>query len=220
MFPFFLLSKTNQPINLQTLPDIGGGSVSNKTRHSLARIPLRWMVRECFKADTGIMFNSSALQEELGMDPSSLYPYVTPRPPPLPLSPGINRIRSPPAKEIPIRARNYLKKKTPLVNDDAEPEPDMHTLIEKAMKDAKSKVTPPLSEEEEELHDALSPKYDQLKIQKAWWIVELIPLYLRYQRGDNQWVSYFAWVFSFQTLGFVLLTDNWFLVGRTRLVLD
>jgi len=95
------------------------------------------MVRGCFKADTGIMFDSTALQEELGMDPSSLYPYVTPRPPPLPLSPGTDRIRNPPAKEIPIRARNYLRKKAPLSNHDAEPEPDMHTLVEKAMKDAK-----------------------------------------------------------------------------------
>jgi len=97
----------------------------------------------------------------------------------------------------------------------------MHTLIEDAVKDAKSKMTPPLSEEEEELHDALSPKYDQLKIQKAWWIIELIPLHLRYQRGDNQWVSYVAWVFSCQTLGFVLLTDHCvFVVGRTWLNLD
>jgi len=40
----------------------------------------------------------------------------------------------------------------------------MHTLIEVAMKDAKSKMTPPL-EEEAELHDALSPTYDYLKIQ-------------------------------------------------------
>ena len=163
------------------------------------------MVRECFKTDTGIMFNSSALQEDLGIDPSSLYPYVTPRPPPLSLSPGIDRIRSPPAKEIPIRGRNHFwKKKAHLADNNAQP--DMHTLIEGAMKDAKSKMTPPLSEEEEEeLHDALSPTYDQLKIQKAWWIIELIPLHLRYQRGDNQWVSYFAWVFSFQALGFVLL---------------
>jgi hypothetical protein len=165
------------------------------------------MVRECFKADTGIMFNSSALQEELGIDPSSLYPYVTPRPPPLPLSPGTDRIRNPPAKEIPIRraGNHFWKKKAPLPDHDAEPEPDMHTLIESAVKDAKSKMKPPLSEEEEELNDALSPKYDQLKIQKAWWIIELIPLHLRYQRGDNQWVSYFACVFSFQTLGFIFL---------------
>jgi hypothetical protein len=131
--PFPLLSKTNQPTNFQQLPDIGGGSVSNKTRNSLARITLRWMVRECFKAATGIMFNSSALQEDLGMDPSSLYPYVTPRPPLLLLSPGIDRIRNPPAKEIPIRAHNYFWKKAPSANHDAEPEPDMHTLIEGAV---------------------------------------------------------------------------------------
>jgi hypothetical protein len=162
------------------------------------------MVRECFKANTGIMFNSSALQE-LGLDPSTLYPYVTPRPLPLPLSPGTDRIRNPPAKEIPIRAYNHLKKKKTLpAYRDAEPEPDMHTLIEQSMKDAKSKTTQLLSlgsEEEEELQDALSPKYDQLKIQKAWWVLELIPLRLRYQRGDNQWVSYMAWVSP--TLGFV-----------------
>lgn len=32
--------------------DVGGGSVPNDTPHSLARIPLRWMVRECFLAKT------------------------------------------------------------------------------------------------------------------------------------------------------------------------
>jgi hypothetical protein len=105
------------------------------------------MVRGRFKTDTGIMFSSSALQEELGMDPYNLYPYVTPRPPHLPLSPGTDRIRDLPAKEIPLRARNRLrKKKAPLVDHDAEP--DMHTLIEGAMKDVKSKMILPLSEEE------------------------------------------------------------------------
>lgn len=32
--------------------DVGGGSVPNDTPHSLARIPLRWMIRECFLAKT------------------------------------------------------------------------------------------------------------------------------------------------------------------------
>ena len=54
----------------------------NNTLHSLARIPLRWMVRECFKAGTGILFYSEKLRE-IGLDPSSLYPVVLPRPPPL-----------------------------------------------------------------------------------------------------------------------------------------
>ncbi|KAF9269485.1 hypothetical protein L218DRAFT_850151 [Marasmius fiardii PR-910] len=65
--------------------DVGGGSVKNSTRHSLARISLRWMIRECFKADTGIMFDSRRLKE-VGLDPTTLYPFVTPRPSPLPSS--------------------------------------------------------------------------------------------------------------------------------------
>ncbi|KAG6864127.1 hypothetical protein C0991_012247 [Blastosporella zonata] len=63
--------------------DVGGGSVDNGTPHSLARIPLRWMIRACFEADTGIMFISESLKT-VGLDPASLYPYVQKRPPPLP----------------------------------------------------------------------------------------------------------------------------------------
>ncbi|EEB99946.1 hypothetical protein MPER_00241, partial [Moniliophthora perniciosa FA553] len=47
--------------------DVGGGSVPNETRANLARIPLRWMVRECFKANTGIMFDVDRL-EKIGLD--------------------------------------------------------------------------------------------------------------------------------------------------------
>ena len=39
--------------------DTGGGSVRNGTRHTLARIPLRWMIRQCFLANTGIQFTNS-----------------------------------------------------------------------------------------------------------------------------------------------------------------
>ncbi|KAG6916803.1 hypothetical protein DXG01_005268 [Tephrocybe rancida] len=62
--------------------DVGGGSVDNGTPNTLARISLRWMIRECFKADTGIMFISESLKP-VGLDPASLYPYVQQRPPPL-----------------------------------------------------------------------------------------------------------------------------------------
>ena len=49
----------------------------------MARIPLRWKIRECFKRETGIMFHADGLKF-LGLNPSSLYPLVTPRPPALP----------------------------------------------------------------------------------------------------------------------------------------
>ncbi|KAG2009454.1 hypothetical protein CC2G_012391 [Coprinopsis cinerea AmutBmut pab1-1] len=159
--------------------DVGGGSVSNKTRHSLARISLRWMVRECFKAGTGIMFKSDRLYE-IGLDPTTLYPFVTPRPPPLPITEE-HKLRKHPAKEIPIRPQALLTKKKP-------------QNLEALARASQAPAGPMFlgSEEEEELRDALSPAYDQLRIQKAWWVLELMPLQLRYQRGDNQWVTYFA----------------------------
>lgn len=158
--------------------------MSNKTPYSLARIALRWMVRECFKAKTGIMFNSSALKE-IGMDPLTLYPLVKPRPLLPPLSPT-DRIRNLPAKEIPIRAYNYFWTRT------------HNTLSE-----TKTGVRTLATEEEEDLQDVLSPKYDQLKIKKGWWVLELIPFQLRYQNRDNLWVSRYGWVFPF--LGFTRL---------------
>ena len=62
--------------------DVGGGAVKNETRNALARIPLRWMIRQCFLADTGIMFNSQLLPQ-IGLDPGTLYPRVLSRPDPV-----------------------------------------------------------------------------------------------------------------------------------------
>ncbi|KAF5379647.1 hypothetical protein D9757_009235 [Collybiopsis confluens] len=64
--------------------DVGGGSVANDTKPNLARIPLRWMIRECFKTNTGILFHSELLKD-VGIDPDCLYPEVLDRPPPLPV---------------------------------------------------------------------------------------------------------------------------------------
>ncbi|KAG5643159.1 hypothetical protein DXG03_001489 [Asterophora parasitica] len=64
--------------------DVGGGSVENETPHSLARIALRWMVRECFKTKTGILFMADGLRN-IGLDPGTLYPEVQPRPPVAPI---------------------------------------------------------------------------------------------------------------------------------------
>ncbi|KAH9854309.1 hypothetical protein C2E23DRAFT_775632 [Lenzites betulinus] len=53
--------------------DVGGGSVPDETRHSLARIPLRWMIRECFRTRTGIRFHGELLKD-IGLDPATLWP--------------------------------------------------------------------------------------------------------------------------------------------------
>ncbi|KAF5321153.1 hypothetical protein D9619_001336 [Psilocybe cf. subviscida] len=163
--------------------DIGGGSVSNKTRFSLARIPLRWMVRECFKAKTGILFNSVLLYD-IGMCPSTLYPNVLERPTSLPID-DTCLIESPPAKPIPIRLRSSSVKLQGWKKK-------LYGMLGKEVKapDPAPDHIPFLGEEEEELHDTLSPIYDQLKIAKAWWVLEYIPLPLRYQRGSDECVSH------------------------------
>ncbi|KAF5358616.1 hypothetical protein D9758_007671 [Tetrapyrgos nigripes] len=239
--------------------DVGGGSVKNFTRHSLARISLRWMVRECFKTRTGIMFDSSRLRL-IGLDAATLYPVVTPRPDPLPAgnmkirchtsgdpqeAPGIStRVWSSFKDSIPLPGRKSKKpasleskkkdQEKSFVDDEDRPPmmilPDTWSKVHSAtakfmgrMESVRNKLrkstldsdeltvevkSPPppdpmevidrgaphgsLTEEEEELHDAMSPKYDQLKLTPGWWILEYIPMQSRFQRGDAAWVTTFG----------------------------
>lgn len=140
--------------------DVGGGSVENGTPHTLARITLRWMIRECFKMETGIQFITEGIRG-VGLDPTALYPYVQKRPPAL-SSKGlqIQHIPSPAT----LKLQNFA---------------GMENLVEVHM-----------SEEEHELRDAMSPIYDQLSLAWFWWILELFPIKQRFQKGDSSWVTY------------------------------
>ncbi|KAJ8487602.1 hypothetical protein ONZ51_g4075 [Trametes cubensis] len=69
--------------------DVGGGSVADDTPHTLARIPLRWMIRECFKTNTGIRFHAELLKR-IGLDPAALHPVVLDRPPPVQPQPEVH----------------------------------------------------------------------------------------------------------------------------------
>ena len=140
--------------------DVGGGSVANATRHSLARIPLRWMIRQCFILNTGILFHKNQFKS-IGLDPDTLYPHVLPRPPSLKHTPDSLAHRFNP----PINyAKNYEKT---IVGDE-----------------------PFVNEEVEDMLDALAPIYDQLKLSKGWWVLECLPNRQRYQRYDGTWTAY------------------------------
>ncbi|VDB83023.1 unnamed protein product [Peniophora sp. CBMAI 1063] len=43
-----------------------------------------------------------------------------------------------------------------------------------------------MSEEEEEIRDALCPMFDTLKLSKIWWILEVLPLRQRVQRPEPE----------------------------------
>jgi hypothetical protein len=146
--------------------DVGGGSVDNETPHSLARIALRWMIRECFKTETGIMFTSEGLRS-VGLDPASLYPQVLPRPAP-------SLVSSSHLQHIPSAA----KQKEKSLQHYAEGE-NLVDIVK--------------TEEEHELLDAMAPVYDQLDLAWFWWLLEMYPMKQRYQRGDNSWGTYYGW---------------------------
>ncbi|KAI0268250.1 hypothetical protein BC834DRAFT_683471 [Gloeopeniophorella convolvens] len=152
--------------------DVGGGSVKNGTRYSLARIPLRWMVRECFRAGTGIQFHRDSFKE-IGIDPSSLYHTLTTRPPPLP-----------PTQKWFDKANEATHASE--CNDGTM----THCVL--ASDDAAATF---VSEEEEEVVDALMPIYDMLSIYKCWWILEILPLRYRLQNAkESTW--YHEWMMN------------------------
>ncbi|KIJ36474.1 hypothetical protein M422DRAFT_782226 [Sphaerobolus stellatus SS14] len=153
--------------------DVGGGSVENHVRPNLSHIPLRWMIRECFKKNTGIMFNMESLRI-IGLDPSALYPTVLPR--------SLSSFT--PTKEAKVqtvvspgvfpRFGSWCYSWIPCTGSGAKPEP--HDL-----------VLPNATEDELDAQDALAPIYDQLELkpekwkllERAWLITEV------YQRDAN-----------------------------------
>ncbi|KAJ7471879.1 hypothetical protein FB451DRAFT_310413 [Mycena latifolia] len=142
--------------------DVGGGSVPNGTRPNLADIPLRWMVRECFKANTGMMFDAAKIAA-IGIAPDSLYPVVKPRPAALECTPDLRVSTKPILKPgVLSRTSSWLASwfKTP--PKPAEPDFSVYATY---------------SEEKLDLVDALAPIYDQLVINRVQWGgLELLPL--------------------------------------------
>ncbi len=117
------------------------------------------MIRECFKADTGIMFDTEALRE-VGLDPATLYPVVLDRPPPLSAANAIIKSARDPVSE------NY--------EDFAGLTASQSELLK--------------MEEYHELQDALSPVYDQLDLVWWFWkIMEYIPFRQEYLKPDGTW---------------------------------
>ena len=198
--------------------DVGGGSVSNDTPHNLARIPLRWMIRQCFLANTGIRFHTHLLRH-VGLDPASLYPIVKERPAEIYATPeNVASLSEKSAAQREFyRARAAARAKGATSKDAAAtaaaanpfldptpssatgaPAPAIHDRTEsnKTLVDSPSDptaLTVPvlhLTEEEEDLLDSVCPIYDQLSLAPGWWILEIIPLRQRYQREDNnEWVD-------------------------------
>jgi hypothetical protein len=102
------------------------------------------------------MFHKDTLPK-VGLDPATVYPQVLPRP--------LIIFQDPKVHTIPVP-------KPVVVYDD-------RTAV--VYTDGNAFV----NEAEEDLADALSPMYDELKLAKFWWILEVIPQKYKYQSSET-----------------------------------
>jgi hypothetical protein len=64
--------------------------------------------------------------------------------------------------------------------------PHTHSLLDEQGHESVGENRKPfVSEEEEDFNDALSPEYDQLQIRWFWWLIELMPMRFRDQKGSR-----------------------------------
>jgi hypothetical protein len=147
------------------IADVGGGSVENTNPRNLARIPLRWMIRECFKTNTGIMFDSQKIRD-LGIDPATLWPEVLPRPS---AEQQLEQARNASIHDVP-RTPSWLSRLF-----GRRPENSPH----------RDQRDPSLTEEQHDLDDALQPIYDRLSLNRVWWILEILPIRQTWQDDED-----------------------------------
>jgi len=151
--------------------------VKNDERYSLARIPLRWMIRECFRTGTGIVFDARMLRDEVGLDiDEGIGPTATV---PKQLSPGA--LRKPSGGELEGFSPSHIP--DAVISELSSPsrwiQGKLSSLRSHKFKKHKDTSKRPKhissKESEEDLNDALSPIVDQIKMHPVWNIVEWIP---------------------------------------------
>ena len=153
--------------------------MKNGERHSLARIPLRWMIRECFRTKTGIIFDAHMLRNECGLDIDHIL-----RVPPA-LLPETLHLRRPHGAEL----EGFSFRHVPVAVISGLGSPfrwawsklsglrlhDSKKQFVSTVEQLERRKPPPLGEDREELYDALSPIFDQIKMHPEWNVIEWIP---------------------------------------------
>lgn len=158
--------------------DVGGGAVKNEVRHKLSNIPLRWMLRQTFECNTGIIYDTAKLAE-VGLDVHTLYPMYT-------------RLRRPVVGPPPSMMEKYksgtlapIQKRSSALepnDDDEQGVYNIKYLDDGNESSAKEAWVP---EQVEDHFDAESEMNDQLVVAKGWWVLEYWPIKYRVQKKDS-----------------------------------
>lgn len=153
--------------------DIGGGAVPNDERHKLANIPLRWMIRQAFECNTGIIFKTKMLAE-YGLDVHTLWPKYEKLNAP---------VHGPPPSYLEkydkaLPPKSVRRSKLVPIDKHEKGEPFYHL---QGYKD--EDWTP---EQVEDYYDAMTRVNDQLVDVPNWWILEFLPVQYKVPTAPGQ----------------------------------
>lgn len=146
---------------LMILSDIGGGNVQDDVEVSLPQITLHWMVEQAIQSPCGILFDSEELAR-IGFTVPPLSPQKSP--------------------EINI---NDL----PFVASEIETTPDALDTGGSVVQELRNEPDQPAPSPEAHPGrlNALAPIFDELKINKLWWLLEIVPSSDAWQDRDGVW---------------------------------
>lgn len=150
--------------------DIGGGNVGDDVEVSLAQITLHWMVDHVIQSQCGIFFDSAELAQ-IG--------YTAPPCAPSPQVPTV--------AETPLNADGH----SPPPVTPAPPSADTTAVIKESGDHVGHKLakepSQAASEPSPELSNALAPLFDELTLNKLWWLLEITPFSYAWQDTDGVW---------------------------------
>lgn len=166
--------------------DVGGGAVPNENRHKLSNIPLRWMIRQCFETNSGIVFNTKKLVE-MGLDVHMLWPKYHKLDPP---------ILGPPPSLLEQHEHGFpalIRRSSSLTLVKPGLKKDEFYSFKIVDGDSNGTAVDWIPEQMEDYFDALAPLNDRLDQVKQWWILEFWPVkYIVLNPTSNCWEEKFG----------------------------
>ena len=174
--------------------DVGGGSHDSDIDISLSNITLRWMIRECFIANTDIQFDEDQLHD-LGLNIRDLS----------------SKSKDVKIDEIPDTDQIFPSNLSPAVSTTNAPINILDLLFQlfcwilRCIPIFGKYLSPPAQTPTttSSVTDILAQKYDQLSGQPIWWILEYVPTLRSRQKGDGSWFR-FRWSVYYSISRFLL----------------
>lgn len=155
------------------MSDVGGGSVSNSTTHCLSDISLRWMVREVVLSQSGIQFDSAAL-ERAGI-PESVFQRLVMH---------ARKASHAHEGEVPPVPPFFVHRPSTRRHERERSEKEMEARVSA---DSGVSVSSAEGADDPATDDALQPIHDELQLDKFWWLLEIIPTEYSWQDGAGLW---------------------------------